>query len=143
MSWGYKIALTYLSFVGGICFMIYKTTQAKSDLVTPDYYAQELKYQDKLDESKRAAALSESLQVTHKDGSLVVRFPKDFTGKEKTGTVLLYCPSDENKDLSKDIKAVSDQMVIPLVPKNKGWYQVQINYKVEGVSYYFEQKILL
>jgi nitrogen fixation protein FixH len=141
MNWGYKIASAYLIFVGGISFLVYKTSQAKSDLVTPDYYAQELKYQDKLDESKRTAALSDSMQVTLKDGALAIKFPKDFTGKNKSGTALLYCPSDENKDVLKDINTISDEFSVPLVKKNKVWYEVQVNYKVDGVSYYFEQKI--
>jgi len=143
MNWGYKIALTYILFVAGICFMVFKTTQEKTDLVTSDYYTQELKYQDKLDQSKRAATLSELMHVEVKEGTLAIRFPKDFTGKNKTGSVLLYCPSDEKKDLSANVNTASDDMTVPLTSHNKGWYEVQINYKVDGVAYYFEQKILL
>lgn len=143
MNWGHKIALVYLTFVAGISFLVYKTSQVRSDLVTTDYYAQELKYQDKLDESKRAAALSESLHVTLKEGAVLIKFPKDFMGKSKTGSLLLYCPSDQNKDISKDINTISDEISVPLTIKNKVWYDVQVNYKVDGLAYYFEQKIQL
>jgi hypothetical protein len=143
MNWGHKIALAYLLFVAGISFLVYKTSQVKSDLVTPDYYAQELKYQDKLDESKRSTALSEAMHIIVKDGVLLIEFPKDFAGKNKSGTALLYCPSDENKDISKSINTTSDEITIPLTIKNKVWYEVQVNYKVDGVAYYFEQKIEL
>jgi hypothetical protein len=143
MNWGYKIALVYIIFVLGICFMVFKTTQVKTDLVTSDYYGAELKYQDKLDQSKRAAALSEPLRIEAKERNVIVTFPKDFKDKKKEGSVLLYCPSNENKDLAVNINTASDQLIVPLSSVAKGWYEAKITYKVAGVDYYFEKKILL
>jgi hypothetical protein len=143
MNWGYKIALVYILFVVGICFMVFKTTQVKTDLVTADYYGAELKYQEKLDQSTHAAALSEPLRIEAKERKVIITFPKDLKGQTKEGSVLLYCPSNESKDLSLHINTDADQFVVSLVSANKGWYEVQITYKVAGVDYYFEQKILL
>ncbi len=43
MNWGYRVALLYISFAGLIIFLVTKSVNEKVDLVTPDYYAQELK----------------------------------------------------------------------------------------------------
>ena len=56
-NWGYKITVFYLVFIAGIMYLVIQSSRQKMDLVTTDYYAQELKYQDKIDQSKRAGEL--------------------------------------------------------------------------------------
>jgi nitrogen fixation protein FixH len=143
MSWGYKILLVYGIFVAGILFMVVKSSSQKIDLVTTDYYAKELKYQEKIDEAGRTNALSESLQYTVKDNLLQVHFPKDFAGKKISGIAELYCPSNEDRDVKTafTIRDTALQMVIPAM--NKGQYELHISWQVAGVSYYFEKKIFL
>ena len=63
ISWGYIITAGYLVFVTGIVFLVYKASSQKFDLVTKDYYEQELKYQDVSDESANTAKLSAPLVV--------------------------------------------------------------------------------
>ena len=43
LSWGYKIMFVYTAFVAGIGFLAFKANNEKFDLVTKDYYDQELK----------------------------------------------------------------------------------------------------
>ena len=76
MNWGTKILIVYVAFIAGILMMVFKSSSQKTDLVTTDYYAKELKYQDKIDEMNRVAALSEPVGYTVKDNSLLIKFPK-------------------------------------------------------------------
>src|SRR6188768_1326970 len=99
MNWGYKILFVYIIFVLGILFMVFKSSTQKTDLVTSDYYAKELKYQEKIDEMNRVVALSAPVEYTIKDNLLIINFPADFAGKKLVGEAILYCPSDENKDI--------------------------------------------
>ena len=99
MNWGNKILIVYIVFVSGIGFMVYKASTQNADLVTTGYYAKELKYQEKIDEVKRVSALSAPVEFTIKDNTLTIQFPKDFAGKQLAGEVVLYCPSDEKKDI--------------------------------------------
>jgi hypothetical protein len=143
MNWGYKILLVYGIFVAGILFMVVKSSSQKMDLVTTDYYAKELKYQEKIDELGRTNALSEPLRYDVKDNLVQIHFPKDFAGKKITGTAELYCPSNEDRDV-KTAFAIQDtvlEMVIPAV--TRGQYELHITWQVDGVSYYFEQKLFL
>ena len=50
LSWGHKIAATYLVFVAGMVFLVFKANNEKFDLVTKDYYGAELKYQEVIDQ---------------------------------------------------------------------------------------------
>lgn len=143
MNWGTKILFVYIAFILGISFMVYKSSTQKTDLVTTDYYARELKYQDKIDEMKRAGALSEQVKCEIRKNELVIVFPKDFTGKKLSGEVVLYCPSDEKKDIKKNFMVQDEPVLLPLSLVKAGMYELHINWQDGGVAYYFEKKILI
>ncbi len=46
ISWGHKILFTYLAFVAGMMGMVYLTTKQNRDLVSDNYYADELAFQN-------------------------------------------------------------------------------------------------
>lgn len=143
MNWGYKILFVYLAFVAGIVFMVIKSSNQKMDLVTTDYYAKELKYQDKIDEAKRTSSLSKEVECTVTKDQLSIIFPKDFEGKNITGEVVLYCPADEGKDVTKKFSTQSLTTMVTIPAKNKGLYEIQISWIVDGNNYYYQKKIFL
>ena len=53
-NWGHKILGIYFVFITGIAFMVVMSSRQKIDLVTPDYYAEEIKFQEKIDEKNNA-----------------------------------------------------------------------------------------
>jgi hypothetical protein len=143
MNWGYKILFVYAAFVLGMLFLVFKSSSQKMDLVTSDYYAKELKYQGRIDETARANNLSEAIRYKIKDSKLIINFPKDFSGKKLTGEAVLYCPSDEGKDSRQHFSVQDVAVIIPLDMVNKGLYQLQLSWQADGVAYYFENKIVL
>jgi len=143
MNWGYKILIVYGCFVVGIIFMVFKSSNQKMDLVTTDYYGKELKYQQIIDQSKRANELSEAIQYKINDNRLSIVFPKDFAGKNITGTVELYYPADENKDLKKEFSLKDSMFSMPVGTANKGLYELHISWQADGKDYYFEKKIII
>jgi hypothetical protein len=143
MNWGYKILFVYAIFVTGILFMVFKSSTQKMDLVTTDYYAKELKYQDKIDEANRVNALSEKVQYQLINNQVIISFPKDFAGKKITGNVLLYCTADENKDIKKDFAIKDEPLKITITPANKGLHELHISWQVDDLAYYYENKIML
>lgn len=143
MNWGTKILIVYVAFVLGILLMVFKSSTQKTDLVTTDYYAKELKYQEKIDEMKRVSALSAPVEYSLQDNALVIRFPGDFADRMLTGEVLLYYAADENKDIKKSF-SVQDGTVRMEVPAYcKGQYELHLSWQDGGVTYYFEKKIFI
>jgi hypothetical protein len=143
MNWGYKILFVYIAFVVGILVMVFKSSTQKVDLVTTDYYAKELKYQDRIDAVKRTQALS--APVTHEitDQQILLHFPKEFAGKQLSGSILLYCPSDESKDLQKNFFTATGNISVQLPAAQKGAYELQVNWQSDSIAYYFENKLVL
>jgi hypothetical protein len=143
MNWGYKILVVYGIFVVGIMVMVFKSSGEDFDLVTDDYYAKELLFQQQIDAAGRTNALSEKVKSEVKNGRLVVHFPKDFNGKKISGQMQLYYAADKAKDITSQfaVETTSADMAIPAA--NTGMHELHVNWKVDGVSYYFEEKIFL
>ena len=123
--------------------MVFKSSTQKRDLVTPDYYAKELKYQEKIDAVKRTQTLSTTIKYEIVNKQMVLNFPEEFTGKSISGAVLLYCPSDNNKDVEQNFSTAAGTFTFPLPAKNKGAHEIQVSWQVDGKSYYFESKVIL
>ncbi len=143
MNWGYKILIVYIAFVIGILFLVFKSTNEKVDLVTQDYYTQELQYQKKIDEAERNNALSAPVTFQVRNNVLDIYFPKDFHGKKIQGEVLLYCPSDQNKDVRKNFSIQDSVYTLPIPAGNKGLHELQITWKADSITYYFEKKLTI
>lgn len=143
MNWGYKILIVYVAFVLGIVFMVYKSSVQTNDLVTADYYAKELKYQDKIDEVKRTSALTAPVECGISNNELTIQFPKDFAGKQLAGEAVLYCPSDEKKDMKKQFSVKDAPLQMQIPAGNKGLYELHLSWQDGGVTYYFEKKITI
>jgi hypothetical protein len=143
LNWGHKILGFYLVFVAGIVYMVVRSSQQKVDLVTADYYGEEIRYQDRIDESGRASSLSAPIQYSIAQGLLTITFPKEFEGKSITGEVLVYCPSDDNKDIHRNIEVTGNTMKVTLPEVNKGAHILKVKWKAEGIAYYFEENIFI
>ncbi len=70
------------------------------------------------------------------------QFPQEFTSKEVNGTLLLYCPSDDSKDIKKDFTTNNSTITTALPPNAvKGSYQLQLSWIADGNGYYFEENL--
>jgi hypothetical protein len=143
MSWGYKILFVYIAFVSGILFMVFRSSSQKFDLVTADYYAKELKFQDRIDEMKRVSALSAPLVCEIKTDSLLIRFPQDFSGYELKGEATLYCPSDESRDIKQQFDLKDKSLVILLNSVKRGMYELHLDWTDGRERFYFEKKLFI
>ena len=101
IHWGYKIMIVYLFFVVGMVVLVIKSTMQKFELVQPDYYADELKYQTVIDASQRAKNFQVALNVQRQAGKLNIMLPKEFSNKKVTGKAHLYYAADIQKDIVK------------------------------------------
>ncbi|HEU4860212.1 MAG TPA: FixH family protein [Chitinophagaceae bacterium] len=141
LSWGYKIAFVYTVFVAGMGFLVFKASSEKFDLVTKDYYDQELKYQEVIDQAANTAKLSTSLIVEKYASELSISFPAEMRNKEKIIDFYLYYPADAKRDFRKSININENEFTQPLPAAMKGKYELKLSWEVDGVKYYFEKKL--
>lgn len=141
LSWGHIITSGYLVFVIGIGFLVYKASSQKFDLVTKDYYEQELKYQDVIDQSANTSKLSAPIIVEKKEGQMQIVFPAEMKDKKKTIDFYLYYPADVKKDFRKKIETRDNELLQPLPSAMTGLYELKLSWEVDGIKYYFEKKL--
>ncbi|MBI2271108.1 MAG: FixH family protein [Bacteroidetes bacterium] len=144
MNWGHKIALLYIGFVAMIITLVFLASNQKVDLVSADYYDQEIKFQGKIDAINNMNTLSGTIVCEAKDKSVHISFPKELLEKNATGTIRLYRPSDASLDLqTKLIIDIKNDQVISSGKFKRGLYKMQINWKMENKDYYFEESIFM
>lgn len=141
LSWGYKILFGYTVFVAGIVFLVVKASSQKFDLVTKDYYEEELKYQDIIDQSANTANLSAPLIVDQTATEVRIALPPEMKGKKKSINFYLYCAADAKRDLRKKFEITENEILQPLPAAMSGMYELKLSWRVEGVYYYFEKKL--
>jgi hypothetical protein len=136
MSWGNKLIIVFVVFAALMATLVYKATQTKFELVSKDYYQEELRYQDKIDGAGNAA-LEAPLLVRLKDGSVFLEFPELQKKSSITGEAWFYCSVDASKDkrIALNVNTFGIQQ-IDAKTFRKGNYVVKISYEANGKKYY-------
>lgn len=141
LNWGIGITVVYIMFIGGIMFMVMLSGRQKIDLVTEDYYEQEIKYQERIDQAGRSAALSEKVLVALKGNSLEIRFPSEFAGKSISGKALLYYPADIKKDFTSAISTTDNRFTLEIPEHGSGLHILKLSWESGGITYYNEEQV--
>ncbi|TCJ13236.1 hypothetical protein EPD60_12630 [Flaviaesturariibacter flavus] len=141
ISWGYKIAAIYILFVIGILALVFKASSQDVELVTANYYEQELKYQEVIDQKAAAANLSAPPRYTPTTGTLQLQLPKEFAGTAWKGHIYLYRPSDAALDVRKDISVTGRDYTLVLPRVAPGIYTVKLAWEAGGKKYFDEQTV--
>lgn len=140
MSWGTKIAFLYISFAGMIAFMVYKSATQNVDLVAPNYYEQELKYQDKIDGINNLNSNNNALTISMDNAAVLLSFDKELG--EPKGHILFFKPDNAASDFETEID-VNEFGVQHIDSKNlsKGTYVVKVDWKIGDKKYFKEERI--
>ena len=131
----------YVTFVAGMGFLVFKASTEEFDLVTKDYYDQELKYQQIIDQSANTSNLSTPVTIEKREGELRISFPDAMKDKKKQVDFYLYYAADAKKDFRKSFELNENELVQALPVGMKGMYEVKLSWEAEGVKYYFEKKL--
>lgn len=138
ISWGWRISLLYVGFVAMILILVWKSTTQKIDLVADNYYEQELRFQQRIDQSKRAKSLPTPLKWSVSDSEIIIQYP-NLSAQPVVGEVRFYCPSDNGKDASFQIVTNETlQQTIPISKLKPARYQIQIQWKTGDLTYWDE-----
>jgi hypothetical protein len=134
--WGTKIFLAYGLFVVFMLSMVYLCTQQHYDLVTPDYYAQELKYQEVIDGQKNLEASGKKVLINATQNLVTVQLPMDIA--EGKAEFKFYRPDNASLDFSMAINE-GNSVMVPASKFKTGVYKVKSTWMHDGKRYYDEQ----
>ena len=124
-----------------IVFLVIKTYQVNNELVTEDYYSQELQYQDRINKMKNVTP-EQDFTIFQNQNEIVIHFPP-LAGKA-IGSIEFFRPADKSKDLK--IPFTPDKNGNQLFMKklfSKGLYKIKADWSSNGISYYSEKEIYI
>lgn len=141
LNWGAKIALLYLGFVAIIAALVIGSMRQSSELVSNDYYNQELKYQSVLDAAKNQAGLAAPVAYAITGKQLLLQFPETFKNKELKGTVKFYSAANSSWDMEMNILCADGHVALNIDMLKATTYTMKISWTADGKEYYQENKI--
>lgn len=140
--WGNALLLVFIVFAAGMSILVYKSYKTPVNLVTKDYYEEELKYQDKINEENNAAKIS-SINVEQTLQNVIISFPKELINQKIEGNIHFYCTADGKKDLNFKIavdtagkQIISNKQIFPGT-----LYKIKFTYTAGSTAYSSEKDI--
>jgi hypothetical protein len=141
-NWGHKLILVFILFGGMISYLVYRSVTTNFDLVSKEYYKEELAYQQVIDGTRRASLLTSKVTITRQSDSVVISFPQEMKTGSIKGMAWFYYAPDERRDRRLQLEATggneikfSSSLFIP------GNYTAKISWENEGLHYYTEQSV--
>lgn len=143
MNWGNKLILVFVGFAALMGTMVYKAMNTRFELVSKEYYQDELRYQDKIDGRTNAANIG-AVTIHEDEQYLVFQFPEEMKAAQIKGEAWLYCKTDAIKDLRFPLTIDEDgRQLIERKKLAANKYQLKLSWEAAGKKYYLEKEIEL
>ena len=144
MNWGNKILLVFLVFATGIFYLVYRSMHVNYELVSKEYYKDEIRYQEIIDASKRADELGKKIEINQTGNVIAVQLPDEMKNEKVAGVMWFYCAADEKKD--RRIAMQLDEHGAQEIAKEKflpGSYVVKFDWTSKSTRYYAEEPLTI
>jgi hypothetical protein len=136
IPWSVRIVALYSSFVVFMLFMVWMAWGQDFDLVSEDYYEQELAFQDQIDMTDRATTAGQAWTIEQTGEGLTGRLNATTTKVQ----VHLFRPSDEDLDRN---YTFTDAISIPASDLTPGKYIMKVQWTDAGKEYYQQQDLIV
>lgn len=142
MNWGKWIVVSFLLFAGFMAVIVTISMRQDVNLVSSQYYQDDLDFQQQLDRKNNTAALAQQPEITLTESQLQVSFPENAT--VESGVIKLFRPSSDKLDQNFVIQASSESNhVFEVKPLDKGAYRIKMTWKMEDKEYYLEKFVVI
>ncbi len=137
-TWGHGIALALLSFIGFILYLIFIFPIGKQDseLVSENYYEDELDYQKVIDAKKNAEALSQKPFFAQLPYGIRIAFPEEIIDANTQVHFELYSTNDKTKDKKGETSLdTNNSFLVPKELLTLGSYTLKVRWIKGGKDY--------
>jgi nitrogen fixation protein FixH len=141
INWGTRIVLLYLGFVALIVTLVYCSMHEDFDLVTQDYYGEEIRYQEVIDAGKNQAALSAPVRLEQQGRTVKFSFPPEIQGSAVKGTAQFYSAVNAKWDKTLDLNVDKALATVSIEGLKPGSYAVKIKWTCNDKPYYQETQM--
>ncbi len=144
-NWGHGVALALGLFIAFILFMVFGFTygQQTSELVSDDYYGDELVYQEVIDAKRNAEHLTEIPKYQELAEGMQISFPSSIAPENKSVKFELFRTDDANLDVKKEITLdTNNEILVPKQVISKGPYTLKIKWSHAKKPYQVDYDVL-
>lgn len=146
LNWGTGVAIALISFIIFIAQYFVRTLyfpeKYNHELVTENYYGQELAYQKMVKTEEKTNSEGMQVDIAYEKGEgITFFFPEIISEKQVTGIVKMYRPNNETADFELSIKLVDNQMNIPNEKLLSGRWNIILEYIIDNQEYRTSFKI--
>lgn len=140
LNFGHKLILVFIAFGLLMGTLVYMSVKTEFQLVSKNYYKEELEYQEIIDARNNAATLSTSIQLAHQNKSLSIQMPPENINSFQKGEVNFYCPADARKDTTLQLQPdATGLQIIPIgTTIAPAGYKVRIRWTADNKEFYQE-----
>ena len=145
INWGTGVVIAFICFISFIMYFIITMSvndKYDYDLVTEDYYGQELEFQEDINKEENSKMLTTNLSWKKSSEGVIINFPKDINYKNITGTVFLYRPSNKQFDFEIPISLSKHNLLIPDKRLLCGRWNIKVDWKFNDNSYIYKTEII-
>jgi nitrogen fixation protein FixH len=133
-------ALLFAAMAGVVWIVVHQP----SELVSRNYYDQEMLYQGRMEAIRRTQALGRQMSLKSEPGRLIVNLPSDQARRGPVGIVHLFRPADARLD--REFKLAIDpsgRQSIDLRDLEAGLWRVRMEWVVGAETFYREEALVL
>jgi len=141
MNFGKWIVVAFISFALYIGVLVVICVKQDLNLVSKDYYRDELKYQQKLDQINKANHLTHLPIIAIENGLAKISFGENQ--HVQNGKLKIERPSNEKLDRNFSLLPDQPSQEFNLGNWMPGLYRASVTWTMEGKEYYFEKQIIL
>ena len=145
-TWPLGILAFYSTFVILLIGFLIFSTFNTIDLVTEDYYAKELDYQQQINRIKNTQEYGYKLTLAHDKSldAIIVQFPRNLNYSDIEGRIHLFRASNSNLDKSIPVRlSRSGVQIIPSKSLAYGNWRVKIFWQNKDGKFYSEGSLTL
>jgi hypothetical protein len=144
--WPLTIAAVYILFILALVAIVIFSQFQSVDLVSKDYYTQEIMYQNQIERIQRSKSLPDPVTWKYDSYNALLRinFPTHLDPGLIHGNILLFRPSDARLDRTIDIKLLSDgSQMISTKHLSSGLWKLKIFWQHTQNDYYEEGIVVI
>lgn len=144
-SWGHGVFIALAAFIIFILSMLFlfPNGQKNSEMVTDNYYEEELKYQDVIDAKKRADELQEKPVYSQDKAGIKITFPQDYNNSNTTVKFVLNRTDDQNLDVHKAVQLDAKRsFIIPSQVLKMGNYTLRLSWTKDKTDYRIDYDVI-
>lgn len=143
-TWGHGVATALGLFIIFILSLIFFFTRSwqNAELVSTNYYQDELMYQDVIDAKNNADALKDKPTYTQNVDGITIQFPTTSLIDDNTVKFTLFRTDDAKLDISKQVALTNKTLQIPAAVLIPGSYTLKVQWMRQNKPHQIDYDIL-